>query len=475
MGKRIPILICGTAEKGVKGMLQQLRRSGHDYSELFAGSLAEFTKLVGEQKWTLVLVKAGKGWNPVTVLRRLKSERINVPVIVLTEKVNRRAGLESIRAGAEDYVGMGDKVGFLLAVERCLRGRGKASPQAFAEPARGNGADHWKLDGFFEHASIGLRWVDLAGNILHANKAELEMLGYTHEEYVGHHISEFHAVKGECEEIMTRLERKERLCNFELALRCKDGSVRHVLTDATVLDGSVGKALFFDRDITDRKGAVKGILELREQEQQRIGQDLHDGLCQQLIGIKFKLALLEKKLHEKKLAEATDATNIARVLDQAVEDTYRLVRGLQPVKLEAEGLMYALHELAASTSSLYNVSCVFRFRRPVLIHENAMAIHIYRIVQEAVSNAIKHGKATRLFIHLVPELERIVVSVKDNGIGFVRKHPGHPGMGLKIMHARARTMNGELRISARAHGGLRVTCVTPTKGSAAGKESIVWE
>src|SRR5262249_40601107 len=134
---------------------------------------------------------------------------------------------------------------------------------------------------------------------------------------------------------------------------------------------------------------------------QRFGQDVHDGLCQDLAAVKFKTSALEKKLSERNSPEASQAKVITELLSQSIQEAYNLAKGLHPVNLEAEGLRCALATLATQTESRFDVRCPFRCRGNVLVAANAVAIHMYRIAQEAVSNAIKHGKATRLVISLV--------------------------------------------------------------------------
>ena len=163
------------------------------------------------------------------------------------------------------------------------------------------------------------------------------------------------------------------------------------------------------------------------------------------------------------MPEAKNATQIIELVNQAVDESHRVARGLQPVEIEAEGLMYALQELAASTGRLFNVPCVFRFRKPVLIKDNVTAIHLYRIAQEAVTNAVKHAKPTRLFIGLAANRHRVILTVKDNGLGFCPEQNARGGMGLQIMHYRARTIGGQLFIRTGSNSGTRIACLAPIR------------
>ena len=138
--------------------------------------------------------------------------------------------------------------------------------------------------------------------------------------------------------------------------------------------------------------------------------------------------------------------------------TRNLARGLQPVDAAPQGLMLALRELAERTREVYRVDCRFECRSPVLIHRHSAANHLYRIAQEAVNNAMKHGKPTRIRIRLAGTPRRIILGVRDNGVGIrQRRKPGR-GMGLHVMQYRADAINGSLLVRRHPQGGTDVVC-----------------
>jgi signal transduction histidine kinase len=210
--------------------------------------------------------------------------------------------------------------------------------------------------------------------------------------------------------------------------------------------------------IREREQLEATVLNISEHEQQRIGRDIHDGLCQYLTGLKFKSALLEQKLIKVGLSEAADARRIEVLLSQAIEHARHLARGLNPIRLQADGLTTALTELAASIASLFSVSCTFSSEQPIPPVDHAHAIHLYRIAQEATSNAIKHGKATRITMRLFERPEGIQLVIEDNGQGLPAEPSTVPGTGLHIMDYRARTIGALLDVKAIATGGVAVTC-----------------
>ncbi|MDB6017109.1 MAG: hypothetical protein JWR19_1598 [Pedosphaera sp.] len=218
-------------------------------------------------------------------------------------------------------------------------------------------------------------------------------------------------------------------------------------------------------DITERRERESQILEISEREQQRIGQDLHDELCQHLTGIKFKSGLLKKRLEQRSSREALRAGAIEDMVNVAIDRARRLARGLYPVQLESQGLSSALEELTSSMAAVHRRACQCKIPRPVLIHDNAVAVHLYRIAQEAIMNAIKHGRARRIIVGLVAKGGQIVLSVKDNGVGLPQKIPAAKGMGLHIMKYRARTVGATLNLTSNSRSGTLLTCSLPCSES----------
>jgi two-component system CheB/CheR fusion protein len=253
----------------------------------------------------------------------------------------------------------------------------------------------------------------------------------------------------------------------------KDGTVFPM--DLSVSEVSLaGRRLFtgFVRDITERKRLEKEILETSDREQRRIGQDLHDGLCQQLAGIELMSQALEQNLAATSKTGAERVGQIAGHIREAINHTRLLARGLAPVTLESDGLMAALHELAGNTKKIFNVNCAFRCDPPVLLEDQAVASQLFRIAQEAVSNAIRHGKATEILVQLGDKRGKIVVTVSDNGKGFPKAIPMRKGMGLRMMQSRAGMIGGTLVLDNNSDGGARVICTASRKGAVRQKKNV---
>lgn len=247
----------------------------------------------------------------------------------------------------------------------------------------------------------------------------------------------------------------------EVAGRRKNGTIFPMYL--SVSEAKIGaQRLFtgFIRDITERKRLEREILEISDREQRRVGHDLHDGLCQHLAGIEIMSQVLAKKLGPKSKAHAKQVMAIANHVREAITHTRSLARGLSPVTIESEGLTSALIELATNTEKIHHAQCRCEFDEPVAIYDHAVATHLFRIAQEAVANAVKHGRAQQIVITLRNLPGRITLDISDNGNG-LRKQSNQKGMGLRIMQSRANMIGGTLAIESNAKGGVSVTCAIP--------------
>jgi signal transduction histidine kinase len=201
------------------------------------------------------------------------------------------------------------------------------------------------------------------------------------------------------------------------------------------------------------------IIEISEREQRRIGQDLHDGLCQFLAGIGCAAASLKGDLAKMKLhAEAHVAEEVAMLLQDAIVQTRNLARGLVPLKMEEVGLASALEELTVSTTRLTGTQCLFVSKGSTIPLDDFAAMHLYRIAQEATNNAMKHGKAQRIVISLGGADSEATLRIEDNGVGIPKTPNSSGGMGLNIMQYRARLSGGDLQVEAQPSGGTVVSC-----------------
>jgi signal transduction histidine kinase len=218
------------------------------------------------------------------------------------------------------------------------------------------------------------------------------------------------------------------------------------------------------QEIADRKRLEKELLGIVEQERQRIGQELHDSIGQQLTGVAFMAEKLGKRLSRKSLTEEIKyAERIGTCISLAAEQTRNLAKELHPIDLDRNGLIPAIEELAENTEKLFNISCVTKCEKNISISNITVTINLYRIAQEAITNAVKHGKARNIKIELATGNSHLKLVVENDGISFSTERSNGKGMGLRVMQYRAESINGSLDIRKGANGGTIITCILPKK------------
>ncbi len=221
------------------------------------------------------------------------------------------------------------------------------------------------------------------------------------------------------------------------------------------------RTLALQQEMAERARLEKEIVEIGERERRRIGRDLHDSLCQHLTGTALAGQVLGEKLAARSMPEATDAGKVVELVEEGITLARQLARGLHPVEMDAEGLMSAFQELAATTTNLFKVSCEFACRPPVLIHDAAAATHLYYIAQEAVRNAIRHGKARHVTLRLASSQDRITLAVTDDGAGLPEDFSKSQGLGIRLMAHRAAMIGGTFDVRPGPNGGTVATCSFP--------------
>ncbi|MEO8352559.1 MAG: PAS domain S-box protein [Chthoniobacteraceae bacterium] len=216
------------------------------------------------------------------------------------------------------------------------------------------------------------------------------------------------------------------------------------------------------RDITRRRRAERQVLEISEHERRTFGRDVHDSLCQSLTGAAYLAEHLWRQMRELSSEAAAQANEIAGVIRQCAEEARTLARGLCPVTMGENGLVTALHELTAEVARRSSVECLLEFDDHQAFDDSEVATNLYRIAQEAVTNAIKHGRPKSILIQLANANGSTTLRVRDDGKG-IRKRSKQSGMGLHTMQYRATIIGGTLDVRPARPRGTVVTCSLPTK------------
>ncbi|HEX4085669.1 MAG TPA: PAS domain S-box protein [Chthoniobacteraceae bacterium] len=327
-----------------------------------------------------------------------------------------------------------------------------------------------RIRGILHTAVEGIITIDELGIMESVNPAACKLFGYAEGEMVGRNVSMLmpQPFRSEHDHYLANYRRtgQGRIIGIgrEVVGQRKNGTVFPM--DLSVGEVRLaGERLFTGivRDITERKRLEKEVLEIADREQRRIGQDLHDDLCQRLAGIGLMSEALEHNLSTHQAPEAIVAGRIAEKVRDAIEQTRTLARGLSPLETDRADLISALAELAVNTTEIFGVHCHFQAEQPPAIADPAISTHLYRIAQEAVSNAIRHGMARDILIFLDSADTEAILSIRDNGAGFAKPPESasksrHGGMGLRIMKYRAGMIGGILETGTAEGGGVIVTC-----------------
>jgi PAS domain S-box-containing protein len=307
---------------------------------------------------------------------------------------------------------------------------------------------------------------DFEGNIRFWNLGAKRIYGYTKTEALKMNVRQIAPKNGKDDALvlLKRLSEGEKVRSFEAQRLTKNGRLIDVWISVTTLTDEAGNLVAVattERDITDRKQLERELLAIREKEQKLIGREMHDSMGQMLTGIAVKSKGLQLKLKSKSLEESADAADICELASEAIAQTRRLAKMLYPVDIETGGLISALQGLASSTKDLLKISCKFKCNNVIPIRDPVMARHIYRIVQEAITNAVRHGKAKNIRIELASTEGRSTLKVANDGKDFPRILAKKKGLGLKIMEYRAKMICGMLEVGRGRKGGTIVTCRFP--------------
>jgi PAS domain S-box-containing protein len=324
-----------------------------------------------------------------------------------------------------------------------------------------------ELAAIVEHSEDAIVSVGLDRRVLTWNQGAERIFGYTAAEVIGQWRSPVVPADrtGEMEQIWRAIQEGRGVTNLETERLRKDGTRFEASLTVSPIRNAAGKVIACSaivRDITERKRLEREILEISANERRRIGHDLHDGLGQFLTGISLQSKALEHVLAEAHSPHAQEAKEITTLVANAIRQTRTLARSFDPIEIESDGLLAtALQTLIAGHEDMFGTRCDFNCDNPALRTSPQVGVALYRIAQEAMHNAVKHGQARNIQVGLKTNAEHLCLQIQDDGAGFPTPGEKSDGMGLRLMSYRAGSIGAHLTIQSQPGQGTRIECLVP--------------
>jgi len=454
----LPRLLVADDDEGLLFlMIDALQREGWDV-EGFAGGREALEWFNSHTADLLLLDLKLADLNALELVERLRITGRNLPFIIVTGHGDERTAVEAMKQGALDYVMKDAGMLELLPsiVRRTLdvvdreRKLAEANSTIRKREERHEHVIQTALDGFVRF--------ERTGRLLEVNKALCDLLGCTARELLQKSVFDAEGVSLR-EDVKHHVDRLEQHGAARCATRLqrRDGTEVEVEISLRFED----EELFgFVHDISTQLRLERELQQITLEERRRFGHELHDGLGQQLTAIELMTHTLARELKSPAPVQAKAAFEITTYIRRAITQTRELAHGLLPISGEEDGLMSALHELARMTV-LAGQSCDFECQCPVKISDSAVASHLYRIAQEAVTNALKHAEAQHIHLRLEDRGSAIELLIEDDGRGLPRRKSPSGGMGLQVIQHRARLIGGDVVIESAAKKGVRIICSLP--------------
>lgn len=324
------------------------------------------------------------------------------------------------------------------------------------------------------HTSAIIILLDRQGHLIHANEATLQMLGFKLKDLVGKPPpweSDFMdaAEKARSHKRFREMLAGKNIPSKEVTLIGKDRK-RHLVALSSIItrtpEGGVDRIIVTGSDLTERNRLQKEILKISEQEQARIGHNLHDGVGQTMTGVSSLIEALETELSGD---QRQSAARIHQLIQEAIQEVRHMSHSLSPASVKNRGLVGALHLLADTIRTNHRTTCTCEVNPEIKIEDSEKETHIYRIAQEAANNALRHGHPSTVHLSLKRQgKNEAVLKIEDNGSGLGKRTPEKGGIGMRVMDYRANLIDGSLEVKSRPRGGVSVICRFPLSSDALG-------
>jgi PAS domain S-box-containing protein len=396
------------------------------------------------------------GFDGLSALEIVRQQCPDVPFIFVSGALGEERAIEILKSGATDYV-LKDRLQRLPAVvERALEEtRARLERRTMRQALD---AQRLLLTTLIDSLPEAVHAIDEQGRLTLANQSLLKELRLPRERVIGRRLSELQPDEVGLEveaQNLSCLQTGKAVIDVERVRILPHGRVRWLTYSHFPLreNGRVSGVVCMSRDVTERKTLEQEILEISNREQRRLGSDLHDGLGQELTGLSLLLKGLEVQLSREAPQYVPHILKITELMARTIQSTRSLARGLAPVNLERGGLPEALKHLAMRCADMYGLRCVYTQSGTLPELDEGAATHLYRIAQEATTNAARYAMAKQIVIELKVTARMLSLAIGDDGIGLsAGLARGRPGLGLKIMEYRARMLGGNLKFDESGVG-----------------------
>jgi len=514
MGQPLRALLVEDSEDDALLLGLILKQGGYDLTSERVDTPESMRAALDRHEWDVVVSDyVMPRFSGLAALRILQERGLDLPFLIVSGHIGEETAVAAMKAGAHDYL-MKDRLARLVpAVERELREAEVRRARHLAEERRRIAVEQLRLSEtrfrlLVEQSPLSMQVLSPDGKTVQVNKAWKHMWGMELEEVQDQPI--FESKKKLIRELTPYLERAfagETVPVPPMRTVTKRGDyagrelwTRSIIYPVKNADGTTCEVVLIHEDITEQKLAEEALrkahdelemrvkertadladayselqqaveertrlehelLEITEKERHRLGLDLHDDLGQRLTGIALMIKALEVKLTKQKLPEASDAKKLHGLIDQAINHAHGLAHDLAELDSQEEDISLALKNLAKRAKEMFSIACRFRCSGQGASLPSNTVRQLYKIAQEAVTNGIKHGKATEVQIVLSNTGEHVVVKVKNNGLPFPDLKDQNPGMGLRIMRYRANVIGASINVRADGDQGAVVTCSLP--------------
>lgn len=478
MSTELKLLLLEDDAADAELILRFLRKSGLDPDATIASDEAEFSAAIENDVFDAILADNSlPQFSSIDALKRLQEEKTNSAFILVTGTVSEEFAVEIIRQGADDYILKNNLTRLPSAITQAIEKRRTRKEKLEAEAALIQSERRYRT--LFQRNLAGVYQSTIGGEIIDCNTAFCRMLGYAHPvelrtiSYRDLFFSELDLTV-----FLDRLQEKKFLSNFEVVLRRKNGDPLYVIGNISLVENQETGLHLVEgiiTDITDRKKAEEDLRQMnqelhdlsshlqyiREEERTQIARDIHDDLGQLLTALKMDVFALKQQIRPDDEAAVGKFAGIVAIIEEAVGSVRRIAAHLRPSIIDDLGLVAALSWQGQEIEKRYGIPVNFRCNLPEMDAPAATVTALFRIYQEALTNVVRHARATRVDSRLRVAGGRIILEIKDDGIGINAGTGKGKSFGLLGIKERVFLMQGHYELSSEPGKGTALYISVP--------------